>query len=250
MKKISILTVIILLVLSTSLAAAGASILTVQGRVSVQQRPGAGWTQAYAGMQLGQGATVSTGYGAAALLRITPGTTVFRVNQFTTMSISTLTSGKGGVNTGLTLRMGTIRAVVKSTPTLRSRFQISTPVATASVRGTIPEVSHFPGVGTSIAYLQGSGFVRSLRGRMQLLGVGQRSRTGGDGQSTTPFQEAYLKSAAGSVLQQLTPGARSLLAEGIRGALAAFGPQGVGRTLQQFRKRITILSGAYDPTPL
>jgi len=251
MKKITGYALIILLVSAAALSGASARIISLRGRVSVRPYAGARWVGARVGMTLGRGAVVSTGYGSAALVQITPSWTMVRVNQFTTVSISSLSQSKGSINTSLRLQMGTVRAVVKSSAQLRSRFRISTPVATASVRGTIPEVSHFPGQGTIIRYLQGSGFVISRRGRMQLLSRGQSSRTGRGGHSSTPFQEAALRAASGSILSQLTPGELALLSEGFHGGLPALGPQGGRRILNQFRRRLQIiLGGAYDPRPL
>ena len=88
------------------------------------------------------------------------------------------------------------------------------------------------------------------RGRMQLLARGQFSRADRGG-ATTPFQEANLRSAAGSIMQQLTAGERHLLSEGIKGGVAAFGGMGGRRVLHQFRKRLQIILGAaFDPPRL
>ena len=247
MKRISILSVLLIL-LSGTLFAAGARLVTVRGRVSVRQYAGAPWVRARRGMYLRKGAVISTGYAAAALLRITPGWTMVRVNQFTTMSIARL-SGKGRtVRTALKLRIGTVRAVVKSTRKIRHRFRISTPVATASVRGTIPEVSHFPGQGTVISYLKGSGYVISKKGRMQLLKRGQFSRATARG-VTSPFQEAQLKNMAGTIQQHLTPGERAILSGGPRW-IAGIGPRDGRQLMGNLRQRVLmILNGAYDPKP-
>ena len=113
------LTLGIFLFAATVLAGAQATVLTARGRVSIRQN--GRWARAYTGMRLNAGAVISTGYGSAALLRITPGWTMVRVNQFTTVSISRLAHNKQTVSTGLKLRMGTIRAVVRSSSTLKSR---------------------------------------------------------------------------------------------------------------------------------
>ena len=166
-----------------------------------------------------------------------------------TRRISRLAGRRRTVRTSLRLRIGTVRAVVKSTRKIRHRFRISTPVATASVRGTIPEVSHFPGQGTRIAYLKGSGFVISKKGRMQLLRRGQFSRVTGRG-SSTPFQETQLKNAAGTIQQNLTPGEREILSKGPQG-LPGIGPKDGHRLMHHLRKKIQIIiGGAYDPKPL
>jgi len=244
-QMLTALTTLLFLVAET-LSAASARLVTVRGRVSVRRYAGAPWVRARRGMTLRKGAVISTGYAAAALIRITPGWTMVRVNQFTTTSISRLSSSRKTVRTSFRLRIGTVRAVVKSSRKIHHRFRISTPVATASVRGTIPEVSHFPGQGTIISYLKGSGFVISKKGRIQLLRKGQFSRVSRRG-SSTPFQEALLKRAAGTIQQNLTPGELSLLSKG-PGSLPGIGSKEGRRMVNQLRRKIMfLLRGGFDP---
>jgi hypothetical protein len=165
-------------------------------------------------MTLQQGASITTGYQSAVTLRIMPTGSIVRLNQFTTISVSALAQTGQTVNTTLKLKMGTVRAVVKNTVNERSRFVVSTPVATASVRGTIPEISHFPDTGTMISYLQGSGYVLSKKGRLQLLARNQQSAVSTRGSTTTALQEAGKKRAAAAIALNLTPSEQNALYRG------------------------------------
>lgn len=201
MKKYVLITA--LLFVSMELFGVRATVVRTSGSVKV--RRGTGWVKAARGMVLPAGATISTGFRAAAVVRIMPTGTMVRVNQFTTVSINKLGQQGKTVATRLKLKVGTVRAVVKNTVKSRSRFSISTPVATASVRGTIPEVSHFPGIGTRVAYLQGHGTVMNRRGRVQILRRMQQSSVGRSGVPTTAADELKKKQAAAAIRFNLNP---------------------------------------------
>lgn len=225
------------LLCSYGLFGATATVVRVQGSVKIR-RP-AGWVNAVPGMVLSSGATVSTGFRAAAVVRIMPTGTMVRVNQFTTVSISRLSQQGGTVSTGLQLKVGTVRAVVRNTVASRSRFSISTPVATASVRGTIPEVSHFPGFGTRVAYLQGHGTVMNRRGRIQILRRMQQSSVGRSGVPTTAAEELQKKRAAAAMQFNLNPVEQGVI---FREGNNRFGPGGpaVGQFFNNIKDQLKL----------
>ena len=202
MKKITLIA-IILLSLSTGLFSASIRIVGVYRRVSVRRYPGAPWVAARRGMIIRRGGSISTGFRSVAILRVYPTGSVVRLNQFTYTTVNRLRSFRGYVYSNFKLRVGSVRAVVKSKKRFRSRFSISTPVATASVRGTIPLVSHFPKIGTTVVYLKGFGTVLTKRGRMLLLAAKQLSRSTKGG-TMTPGEVSRLIRTVGAFKLNLT----------------------------------------------
>jgi len=192
-------------------AAASASVVQIVGKVSVRSSDAAPWVAATPGMALVKGASVTTGFQSAVVVKIEPTGSVVRLDQFTTVSVASLGQTGDQVDSKLDLKMGTVRAVVKNTPAARSRFEVSTPVATASVRGTIPEISYSPSMGARIVYLQGSGTVRSVNGRVQLLARSQSSRVNSRGQATGALQEANRTRAVAAVDWNLSAAEENVL---------------------------------------
>lgn len=226
MKRIFVFSICFFAIAAVSLeAAASATVVQVQGKVSIRTGSSGPWVAVRSGMTLSQGASIATGYQSAVTLRILPTGSVVRLNQFTTVSVDALGQTGKTVNTTLRLKMGTVRAVVKNTVNERSRFVVATPVATASVRGTIPEVSHFPDTGTRITYLQGSGYVLSKKGRLQLLARNQSSSVSMEGEATTASQESGSNLATAAIKLNLTSAERAALSNP-HGALSGLGLSG------------------------
>jgi len=255
MKKIMI--VLLILVLAAVTLSATARVIYRKGTVYAKLYKGAGWTRVSRATTLRSGAVISTGYRSAVVLRVYNKnwtSSIVRVYQFTTMSVAALAYNqkKRTMRTKLTLKIGRVRAVVRSNNKLklRSRFTISTPVATASVRGTSPEVSHFPGFGTSVRYFSGKGDVFSkLRKRRQLLSRGQNSRVGGNGGSTNPFQEDNAGRKGTSMRFHLSPAERAFLFNGFKNRLGATG-QRVRGLLDRFKTGIKIRNLVIEPRML
>lgn len=248
MKRI-LITLGLFVLVAGALSAATATIVQTTGTVTVQQYAGGPWVAAYSGVRLTEGSSLSTGYGAGVLVRIDPSGSVVRLNQFTTVSVSKLASSPTSLDTSVSLRSGSMRAVVKSTPQFRSRFSVRTPVATASVRGTIPEISHWDGVGTSITYLAGSGWVTSYRGRVLLLGRYQSSQVGADGGASSAGEEANRGQAVGRNLVDLTPDELRSLMKNVRNRFSDGGGELLDR-FRDFRRRIVTKLTIFVPTKI
>ncbi len=130
MKRISIL--IFLIVISASFAYA-ATITAVKG--NVQYKTGNTWTAVEEGQTLPLGAVISTSFKSEAVIDL--GSSEIVVKQLTRMSINELSEKNKTVNTKLNMRLGRIKADVKTSKGLKHNFTIKTPVSTAAVRGTI-----------------------------------------------------------------------------------------------------------------
>jgi hypothetical protein len=127
------------------LVAVGAPSLLAQSQAIVKQTtgkvevlsPGGSWQAARVGMAVSRGATISTGFNSTAVLDL--GTSVLQVNPLTRMELQQLLQQGGAVSTELFLKVGKVRAEVKTGEGLTQDFKLKSPVSTAAVRGTIFE---------------------------------------------------------------------------------------------------------------
>lgn len=132
MKKLIIILSILLIAIPV-FAADYAVIKEVSGRVEYQS-PGGSWVRAAAGDSLEQGASISTGFGASAVLEV--GASILNVEALTRMKLEELVQEKGTQTTGLYLRVGRVNAEVKRDEGLSHNFRLRSPSSTAAVRGT------------------------------------------------------------------------------------------------------------------
>ena len=105
----------------------------VKGKVEVQSGA-AGWRAATTGMRLNKGTTISTGFNASVVLDVEGA--VLQVKPLTRMRIDELVKKEGTVSTGLYLKVGKVKADIKSSEGLKHDFSLRSSVSTAAVRGT------------------------------------------------------------------------------------------------------------------
>ncbi len=166
MRKKIIVLLCLTLVMATAAWAQQATIRSVSGKVEVQTAGGA-WQPATVGMVVPVGATISTGFGASANVEIQTATIV--VGALTRVRLDELAQREGVQTTDLTLRVGRVRAEVRSAEGLQSEFRLRSTQSTASVRGTSFE---FDGRN-----------LRVLSGLVQLANLNQQSSNVGAGES-------------------------------------------------------------------
>jgi hypothetical protein len=132
MKKIIIGLFLVFLVLGSGFGQAFI-VKEVKGKVEVQ--PGsAGWRTATVGMRLNKGTAISTGFNASAVLDVEGA--VLQVKPLTRMRIDELVKREGTVSTGLYLKVGKVKADIKTSEDLKHDFTLRSSVSTAAVRGT------------------------------------------------------------------------------------------------------------------
>lgn len=136
MKKLIITTAFVFLLTAPLFSQLQAVIKEVSGKVEIKA-PAKGWESATEGMEISKGTIISTGFKSQALLDL--GSSNLYVKQLTRMSLDELTQQKGIVTTGLFLRVGKVRAQVKTTAGLQHNFTLKSPISTAAVRGTALE---------------------------------------------------------------------------------------------------------------
>jgi hypothetical protein len=134
MRKIFIILVLIIISASYLSAAAQKGVVSsATGKVQYRIK-GSTWIDVSNGMQIPIGAVISTGFKSEAVLDL--GSSELLIKQLTRMSIQELSENNKIVRTDLNLRLGRIRANVKTSKGLKHNFTIKTPVSTAAVRGT------------------------------------------------------------------------------------------------------------------
>lgn len=111
-----------------------ATIIETTGDVELQQPGATTWEAVEPGMIVPTGATISTSFNATARIEI--GASVVVVSPLTRMRIDELVSRDGTDSSELFLRVGRLRADVRGTDGNQADFQVRSPIATASVRGT------------------------------------------------------------------------------------------------------------------
>jgi hypothetical protein len=133
MKKIGIIFILTSFSLIPLFAQSSAVIKEITGKVEVQA-PGGPWTSAAVGMSISRGTMISTGFGSRALLDL--GNAVLDIQPLTRLRLEELIQKEGTVQTDLFLRVGKVKAEVKSIAGLQQDFKLRSPVSTAAVRGT------------------------------------------------------------------------------------------------------------------
>jgi hypothetical protein len=114
-----------------------AVIQEITGTVEVKGPGSAEWKAAAAGQALDRASFVSTGFRSTVLIRI--GNSSIMVRPLTRMSVEELAADQKGERVILNLRAGRIRANVAPPVGGTVSFSVRSPMATASVRGTVFE---------------------------------------------------------------------------------------------------------------
>jgi len=167
MKKIIL--IILLFALSTFLFAdITAVIKEVSGKVEIMV-PGGSWEKASEGMEISKGDSISTGFRSKAILTL--GASQVIVKQLTRMELTELVEKEGTVRTGLNLRVGKIKAKVRTTAGLRQDFRLTSPVSTAAVRGTDFEYD-----GINLTVIEGTVEFANTLGQRRFVGAGAVSQ--------------------------------------------------------------------------
>jgi hypothetical protein len=133
MKKTGL--VFLLLMGAVLLGAQTAVIREISGTVEVKNPGAPEWETAKAGQALYPASLISTGFKSAALLSI--GNSDITIRSLTRLSLAEILGDKNGEQVLLNLRAGRIRADVKPPAGGTINFTVRSPIATASVRGTV-----------------------------------------------------------------------------------------------------------------
>ncbi len=171
MRKIGILFVVLLLAASLAGAQVQARVRSFTGKVEILSAQQA-WVPVKAGMGLGMGTTISTGFNSTAVLEL--GSSVLMVKPLTRLRLNELVAREGTVKTDLFLQVGKISAEVKSAAGLTQDFKVKSPVSTAAVRGT-----GFGYDGYDLYVFEGTVTYTNLTGQSRSYAPGEQGSTGG-----------------------------------------------------------------------
>ncbi len=131
MKK-GLLIIVGLLSLSIPAFSLSGTVVSVSGKVEIQTT--SGWRALARGETVDEGRVISTGFKSQATIRVAGSNIV--VNQLSRLTLEQLTESNSSHDSEVFLNLGSISADVQSSQNKRVNFQVNTPVATASVRGT------------------------------------------------------------------------------------------------------------------
>lgn len=164
----------LMLVMGTFLfAEIPAVVKSVKGKVEIRV-PGGSWKKAKQGMKIAKGYYISTGFRSQAVIVL--GTSQVIVKQLTRMQLAKLIEKQGTVSTTLNLRVGRVRAHVKTSNGLKQRFTLKSPISTAAVRGT-----EFEYDGRNLTVYEGTVAFTNLLGQGRLIPAGISSAFTGSG---------------------------------------------------------------------
>jgi peptidoglycan/xylan/chitin deacetylase (PgdA/CDA1 family) len=162
----------------------------ISGTVEIKAPDGADWVPASRGQVLERHTIVSTGFKSSALIAI--GNSTLSVQPLTRLSLEELIRAGNAEKVDLTLRTGRVRANVRPPADGATDFVVRSPVATASVRGTVFEFN-----GTEL---------RVDEGRVHLSGGGLNGAYVGVGQFVrTDMETGRVITAAETAKEVLTP---------------------------------------------
>lgn len=174
MKRILILFVVGL-AMGMTVAAQTATVTDFSGKV--EHRLGSGsWQPVRVGLQIPLNATISTGFGARAVLEVANAT--IRVAQLTRLTVEELADDGSTTTTGVFVPVGRVRASVEERPSRSSDFTVRTAQSTAAVRGTEFETN-----GWQISVSEGVVEFANLLGQRRNVGATQISAVTNDGPS-------------------------------------------------------------------
>jgi hypothetical protein len=177
MKKIGIILIIISSTIVPLFAQSSAVIKDTTGKVEVQPRGGS-WTSASIGMSISRGTTISTGFGSRAVLDL--GNAILDVQPLTRLRLEELIEREGTVQTDLFLRVGRVKAEVRSVSGLNQDFKLRSPVSTAAVRGTKFDYSRF-----DVVVMDGEVIYQTSRGQQRSYSSGEGGGERGDGTASS-----------------------------------------------------------------
>ncbi|MFW6387701.1 MAG: FecR family protein [bacterium] len=182
---------LLLLFAATALAAQQPAVVVeeVNGDVEIQL-PGESWQSVSSGDIVPDDAKISTGFGASAVLAVGENADV-TVRALTRIVINDLIAEEGIERSEMTLEIGRVSGEVRQSDTRRTEFQVRSPTATASVRGT-----NFDFDGEELVVQNGVVSFTTPSGREHQVGGGEETSSDG---VTPPEPPSQGRAERGSV---------------------------------------------------
>jgi hypothetical protein len=179
------------------------------GTVELKRAGQSTFVPAKAGDAVEKDTVVSTSFKSTAL--ITVGNTVITVRPLTSLTLKEITASMESETLNLSLQTGKVRVDVKPPAGSRVNTTVSTPTATASVRGTSFEIDTM-----SISVLEGTVAYKGKKGAVMFVSAGSSSLIREDDKAVYPLEKA-----AAELMPPLPSGVRSEFAHQSAGSASS-----------------------------
>ena len=158
----------------------------LSGTVELKASGAAAYVAAKVGDQVRQDTVVSTGFKSTALIEV--GSTVLTVRPLTRLTLTEIRAGAGSETLNVNLQAGRVRVDVNPPAGTRAAMTVTSPVATASVRGTSFEFD------TRNVYVShGTVGFHGNRGKSMPVNAGSNGRVGSDGKAEDPIRTKHAR---------------------------------------------------------
>ena len=151
----------------------------LSGTVELKAPGSSAYVQAKSGDQVSEDTIISTGFKSSALVAI--GNALLTVRPLTRLTLQEISSASGTETLNVNLQAGRVRVDVNPPSGTRAAMTVSSPVATASVRGTSFEFDT-----KNLWVNHGQVSFKGQRGPMMLVNAGSSSRIQEDGKVADP----------------------------------------------------------------
>ena len=186
MKKGVTLVFLLLLAAASLFGQVAATVRETTGKVEVKPEGGS-WQTATRGMKLSRGFFISTGFNSSAVLDIDG--SVLQVKPLTRMQLQELIKTEETVSADLFLKVGKVKAEVRSVEGRVLDFKVRSAVTTAAVRGT-----EFEFDGLSVKVINGEVTFTNLYEQSRTVRNGEKSGSDGRRIPTSGQQERDIES--------------------------------------------------------
>ncbi|MCL2043373.1 MAG: FecR family protein [Treponema sp.] len=152
----------------------------LSGTVEIKAPGSTDFTPASMGSQISPNTVISTAFNSSALIAV--GSTLLTVRPLTRLTLTEIQAAAGSETLNVNLQAGRVRVDVNPPAGTRATMQVSSPNATASVRGTSFEFDT-----RNIHVHSGSVSFTGNHGRVMRVNAGYRSRIERDGTAAHPL---------------------------------------------------------------
>jgi len=175
----------------------------LSGTVELKMPGAASYVPAKTGDQLSQDTVVSTGFKSTALVAV--GSTLITVRPLTRLTLAEIRASQGAETLNVNLQAGRVRVNVTPPAGTRTSVAVSSPIATASVRGTSFEFDT-----SNLTVISGTVSFHGKKGNPMMVSGGSGSRIGETGKAADPVTtgagKLKPKAPAGADSSGVTPG--------------------------------------------
>ena len=172
--------VFILILMGPIVFAQNGVIRELSGTVELKASGSSSFVPARAGDRVNQDMVISTGFKSTALLEV--GSAVITVRPLTRLTLTEIHASAGAETINVMLQAGRVRVDVNPPAGTRATMAVSSPIATASVRGTSFEFDT-----RNVHVREGQLSFLGDRGRAMPVAAGSSSQALGDGKAADPI---------------------------------------------------------------